>query len=167
MIDSGKSNDFHQFGSGLFEFEQWATPFTNAAVEILEVVYSPNRPWPEDARPHYRSNSLLRTHNDADLVARIYVYESKNIYRVTFNSISAMRLLDEGGLLEFWLKTEELGGRPGQTTFRVRNHGWAEESLISFLETDGWSFVIASENECLEVVSAETPEITKELCERS
>jgi hypothetical protein len=75
-----------------------------------------------------------------------------------------MRLLDEGGLLEFWEKTKELGGRPGKTTFRVRNHAWTDESFVSFLATnDGWSFVIASDNECLEVLSANPPTITEEV----
>lgn len=94
---------------------------------------------------------------------RVYLYESDKIYRVTFDAISAVRLLDEGGLLEFWGKTAEFGSRPGRTTFRVRNHGWTKESPISFLCSDGWSFVIASQNECLEVVSTDPPKIAEEL----
>lgn len=167
MSDATSEADIHKFGSGEFEFGEWATPFADADIEILEFVHSPRRPWPDDAPFHYRMGSLLRSHNDADLVARIYVYEPEKVYRVTFDRISAVRLLDEGGLLEIWAKTEELGGRPGQTTFLVRNHAWTEESVLSFLATDGWSFIIASDNECLEVVSANPPRIEEESSETS
>ncbi len=149
------------FGSGEFEFQEWTTPFTNSGVEILEVAYAPKRASSTDAFPH-DVNTLMRENDSNDLVARIYVYDSGNIYRLVFPQIRGMRLLDEGGLLEFWEKTSELGGRPGRTTFRVRNHAWTRESVVSFLESDGWSFVIASDNECLEVLSATAPIITQE-----
>jgi hypothetical protein len=40
-----------------------------------------------------------------------------------------------------------LGGRPGQTTFRVRNHDWSKEGLLPWLHgtEEGWSYVIAHE----------------------
>lgn len=103
-----------------------------------------------------------RDQEGRDLVARVCSLDTKSIYRLVFPAIAAMRLLDEGGLLEFWQKTQKLGGRPGLTTFRVRNHAWAHESVVSFLGSDGWSFVIASDNECLEVVSVSAPIITEE-----
>lgn len=133
-----------RFGSGNFEFGEWTTPFTDAAVEILEVAYAP------------------RDRDGNELVARIHALESGATYRLAFPTVAAVRLLDEGGLLEFWQKTAELGGRPGRTTFRVRNHAWTRESMVSFLASDGWSFVIASDDECLEVVSVAVPTITEE-----
>ena len=129
---------------GDFEFGGWTTPFTDIAVQILDVSYAP------------------RAQNGTQLVARIYVPERGATYRLVFPTIAAMRLLDECGLLEFWQKTEELGGRPGQTSFRVRNHAWAHESVLSFLPSNGWSFVIATEDDCLEVVSQIAPTITEE-----
>lgn len=139
-----RSNPAGKFGSGEFEFGEWTTPFTDAAVEILEIAYA----------PHEQDGS--------ELVARVYARDADTIYRLVFPTIAAMRLLDEGGLLELWQKTTELGGRPGPTTFRVRNHAWTHESVVSFLESDGWSFVIASDDECLEVVSVTAPTITEE-----
>lgn len=139
-----RSNRAGKFGSGEFEFGEWTTPFTDAAVEILEISYAPHE---QDGR---------------ELVARVYARDADTIYRLVFPTIAAMRLLDEGGLLEFWRKTTELGGRPGRTTFRVRNHAWTHESVVSFLASDGWSFVIASDDECLEVVSVAAPTITEE-----
>lgn len=162
MADSNDDIATLTFGSGDFEFGEWITPFTNASVEIIEIAYSP-KPWPEGAAAYSRANSLLRKHDDSDLVARVYDRNGKKSYRVTFSSISAMRVLDEGGLAEFWQKTSEFGSRPGNTTFRVRNHAWTRESIFPFLSTeDGWSFVIATLNECLEVVSASPPIITEE-----
>jgi hypothetical protein len=144
MSGSGRSDPAGTFGSGDFEFGEWTTPFTDAAVEILEVVYA------------------ALGQDGSELVARIRARDANTTYRVAFRTIAAVRLLDEGGLLEFWQKTADLGGRPGRTTFRVRNHAWTRESVLSFLVSDGWSFVIASDTECLEVVSVSVPTITAE-----
>jgi hypothetical protein len=86
------------------------------------------------------------------------------LYRVRFEEVAAFRVLDEGGLSEFWHQTKRLGGRPGQTTFRVRNHDWFKESLLPWIHgtEDGWSFVIATNSDCLEVVANEPPAITLE-----
>ncbi len=132
------------FGAGEFEFGAWSTPFTDAAVDILEVKYG----W------HGQCGS--------ELVVRLHARDENATYRLVFPTIAAVRLLDESGLLEFWQKTTERGGRPGRTAFRVRNHAWTRESPLSFQATDGWSFVIASDNECLEVVSVAAPAITAE-----
>lgn len=156
MSEFERSKSAGKFGSGEFEFGDWTTPFTHATVEILEVAYAPRPTRPTHTRP------LLREQDGSDLVARVFARDADTIYRLVFPTIAAMRLLDEGGLLEFWQKTTELGGRPGRTTFRVRNHAWTHESVVSFLASDGWSFVIASDNECLEVVSVTAPIITEE-----
>lgn len=132
------------FGAGEFEFGAWSTPFTDAAVEILQIAYG------------------AQAQDGNELEVRIQDRDADTIYRLVFPTIAAVRLLDESGLLEFWQKTSDLGGRPGRTTFRVRNHAWTRESPLSFQPTDGWSFVIASDNECLEVVSVAAPAITAE-----
>lgn len=150
----------HQYGTGELEFSQWETPFTNSEIEILEVVHSPVRPWPANDVPYYRAKSLLQFHDDNDLVARIYSYDMNKIYRVSFETVSAFRLLDEGGLLELWGSA----GWRGDRTSRVRNHAWTKESRGSFISgtNDGWSFLIASQNECLEILSEEAPQIMSE-----
>jgi hypothetical protein len=153
------SNPAGKFGSGAFEFGEWTTPFTDAAVDILEVSYAPGPAPPPPAHRH--AASPLREHDGSDLVVRVHDRDAGVTYRLAFPTIAAMRLLDEGGLLEIWQKTTELGGRPGRTTFRVRNHAWTNESVLSFLASDGWSFVIASDDACLEVVSATAPAITE------
>jgi hypothetical protein len=131
-------------GADAFAFGEWPTPFTDAAVDILDLRYAP------------------RERDRAELVVRVHAREAGITYRLVFPRIAAMRLLDEGGLLEFWRQTERLGGRPGRTSFRVRHHAWTRESALCFLASEGWSFVIASEDDCLEVVSATAPTITAE-----
>jgi hypothetical protein len=132
-------------GPGEIAFAVWATPFTDAAVDILGVACAQS---PGD--------------DGLGLTARVRDLGTGHVYRVVFPTIAAMRLLDEGGLLEVWQRTAEIGGRPGRTTFRLRNHGWTRESPLTFLASDGWSFVIASDDLCLEVVSATTPAIAEE-----
>jgi hypothetical protein len=126
------------------EFGEWTTPFADATVDILDVCAVPSE------------------QGHRELSARVHVCDAKTTYRLVFPAIAAFRLLDESGLLELWQKTAELGGRPGQTTFRVRNHGWSRESILSFQASDGWSFVIATADECLEVVARSHPSITAE-----
>lgn len=128
---------------GDVEFAEWATPFTDVAVDILDIAYA------------------ARAQGDSELVARVQARDNGAVYRLVFPAVAAMRLQDESGLLELWRKTEELGGRPGRTSFRVRHHAWARESVLVFLESEGWSFVIASDDTCLEVVSAAAPAITE------
>jgi hypothetical protein len=79
-----------------------------------------------------------------------------------FQQVSAFRVLDEHGLMEFWGETTRQGGMPAQSTFRVRNHGWTKESMLSFLPTDGWSYVVATDFDCVEIVSANPPLVTLE-----
>jgi hypothetical protein len=136
-----------QFGDGKFAFSSWPTPFENAKIELRRVTYRP------------RSLSAL---DDDDLIISVGVRDANLVYRLTFRVVTAFRVLDEGGLVQLWAKTEEMGGRPGRTTFRVRNHHWSKESIVSFLPTDGWSYLIASDDECVEIVTRIPPTIILE-----
>ncbi|WP_154674637.1 hypothetical protein [Mesorhizobium erdmanii] len=130
----------NHFGDGAFAFQPWKTPFENSDIELVDVAYSEGRA----------------------LIFRVRAHESGSIYRVCFEHVSAFRVLDEHGLLELWEKTRESGGRPARTTFQVRNHLWTKESTISFVTSDGWSYVVASHFDCVEVVTANLPSITLE-----
>jgi hypothetical protein len=55
-----------------------------------------------------------------------------------------------------------MDGRPGQTTFKVRSHAWSLESPIPFLRSNGWAFVIATEDDCVEIVAEDEPIIEVE-----
>jgi hypothetical protein len=126
------------YGDGSFQFASWATPLADDIVDLLDVRY--------DA-------------GTGDLQFRIGQSDSDETYSIAFKGVSAFRVLDEHGLLELWRMTEELDGRPGRTTFMVRNHAWCRESIVSFLPTDGWSYVLATDGDCIEVVCANDPSI--------
>jgi len=157
------------WGDGTFEFARWETPFENTDVEVMEIAWGGGPLWHEDHKPQWAGRSLFKSPFDTRLTLVVRVHESNAdepgypndpLYFVTFQDVSAFRVLDEGGLLEFWRQTESLG-RSGGTTFRVRNHQWSRESLLAFLpgDEDGWSYVIATGGECVEVVARDTPEI--------
>lgn len=152
-----------RFGNGAFEFSQWQTPFENSKIAVLEVAYHSDISLPDQYQSGHQYRSLLRSSQEAKLEIRLYAYDENRIFRVSFDTVSAFRVLDEHGLIQLWEKTAELGGRPGQTTFKARNHLWSEESLISFLGAqDGWSFVIASDGDCIEIVARAPPKILAE-----
>lgn len=125
------------FGDGAFAFGAWHTPFESMQVELAGVEYEAT----------------------GRLAFRVVTIGEGAVFRATFDAVSAFRVLDEHGLDELWRKTAEMGGRPGPTTFRVRNHLWTKESPISFLRSDGWSFVVATDFDCIEIVAADEPSI--------
>lgn len=120
-------------------FGRWETPFENARIELMAVAYG----------------------EDQSLAFDIRVPDSGATYRVRFEKVSAFRVLDESGLTEIWDRTGTGGGRPGSATFRVRNHRWTRESPLVFLASDGWSHVVASDDDCIEIVAGTEPEITR------
>ncbi len=123
------------FGDLKFAFAQWETPFQNNRIIILEC--------------HWTTVDVGDP--DKDLVARVIDHDTRKIYKLTFSKVSGMRLLDEGGLTEYWHETAKAGGRPGLSSFMVRNSQWVKDSFLMFLKTDGWSYILATETNCLEV----------------
>jgi hypothetical protein len=133
------------WGDGNLEFARWETPFENDVVWVKDVAWRSGTPQlvvVVEVEPS--------TDGGLDAAARTYgvVFE---------RGVSAFRLLDEGGLLELWGS----GAWSGARTFRVRNHAWTRESLLSFTPVpDGWSYVIATHAECVEVIAPGPPQIT-------
>jgi len=78
-----------------------------------------------------------------------------------FQDARAFRVLDEGGLLELWAASQERP-RPAQTTFRVRGHTWQYESPLAWVHGTAepyFSYMIATDWDCLEVVSYDAPTV--------
>jgi len=71
-------------------------------------------------------------------------------------------MLDEHGLLELWEKRDEQKIKL-KSTFKVRNHLWAKESPLTLFHgnSDEWSHIVSTDNECLEVVCEKSPSIAK------
>ncbi len=77
---------------------------------------------------------------------------------VTFIDILGFRLLDEGNLLEYWPECSSENG----WLFRILKNGWfdLEQSRSGFLLEKGKGiseYFIASQNNCLSVLSSEIP----------
>ena len=121
-----------------FEFGEWNTPFKDDSVELLEANYS----------------SV-----DSNLLIRVRAAGNGALFLVRFENVYAFRVLDEHGLLNIWEKTKQFGGRPAQTTFKARNSLWTMESPVSFLNSDGWSFILATGWDCVEIVTRSEPTI--------
>lgn len=164
----------HDFGNGTFEFGRWETPFENADVELMEIAWGHGPGWPDEHRARWSNRTLFKSPYESVLTILVRVHESNldeagypgdPLYRVTCEPVEAFRVLDEGGLSDFWHQTKVLGGRPGETTFRVRNHEWFHESVLPWIDgtEDGWSYVIATTGDCIEVVSRDPPEIRPDL----
>jgi hypothetical protein len=86
--------------------------------------------------------------------------EKRAIFRVSSPDSFTFRVLDEHGLVDLWHATSEQGGRPGQSTFGVRNHGWHRESELSFAMSNAdHSFMVATGWACLEIVAGLPPSV--------
>ena len=147
------------------EFAPWQTPFADGALTILDAHYQSGKlilEYPAEGI-EYRIPSECAP-RDFALIVRLFHKETDSVYVLHFQNVGAFRLLDEHGLLELWQETEKQGGRPAQSTFKVRNHLWSKESeaAFHFHAKEGWSFIIATEWECVEVVCSEPPDIQRE-----
>ena len=77
----------------------------------------------------------------------------------SFDDVSAFRVLDEHGLVDMW-EASGRTARPAHTTFKVKGHKWQEESFLSWFMRDcEYSFVVATEWDCLEVVAGAEPNV--------
>ena len=130
------------FGNGEPELSRWETPFENAKLWVLGVTYE------------------QRT-----LIVDVVVYWSDGeplspepLYSIRFDEVDAFRVFDERGLPGLPAQTSDTG----DSTFRVRNLPWSEESFLSFWQgtVDGWSFMIATEADCVEILARNPPKIT-------
>lgn len=141
------------------EFAQWQTPFEKGDIQILQTCFGNGGGY-----VGYPKEELLyefdRTNHQpwGSLTIRLFHKETSTIYRVLFREVGAFRMLDEDSLLELGDKANSqiLG-----STVRVRNHAWSRESVIGFLNhtKDGWSWLITSENWCIEILCLGEPHI--------
>ncbi|WP_306250332.1 hypothetical protein [Parvularcula sp. IMCC14364] len=143
------------------QISDWDTPFENDEVHILEVIYS----YSEAEFQHKDFGVYAFTSSigqDYSFVVRILVPKSGEIYSVNFSYVCGYRVMDEVGYAYLAQHTAKAERR--LTTVKVRQHPWAQESpgLFDASIKDGWSFLILSGDECVEVVSPVEPVIQKE-----
>lgn len=121
-------------GSGQIEFRRWETPVETRRFGILDVTQSV----------------------DNSVIVRVEAAEG-GVTTFAFSDVLGLRVQDEGGLTQLWAARSE--AVQGCATFMVRNHAWARESPLTFLATDGWCFVLTTDDTCVEVVCSSAPTI--------
>jgi hypothetical protein len=144
------------------EFAPWSTPIENDRLQLVEVVYGGtglliDLP-PENLRvevPAGRDEAL------PTLSARFLSLDKLKIYQISCWKPSAFRVLDEHGLTELWEAGGEQESKRGNSTFRVRNHLWNRESMLSFamVGEGAYSYLIATDWDCLEIVTHDPPSV--------
>lgn len=146
------------------EFAPWQTQIANATVDLLEVRYLDGRlesDYPQKGRRYRKGPRTPGLPNACELAATLFVPDEERIYRIKYAGVEGFRVLDERGLMELWDATAS-GGRPANTTFRVRGHGWSRESPLTFCYPhECWSWMLASDWDCLEVVCNTEPVVER------
>ncbi|SON53319.1 hypothetical protein [Vibrio tapetis] len=137
------------------EFSRWETLINEGDISVLSVVYGCQN-WylsGQDTRYEYRD---LRFSDEIQLTVTVFHEMTESVYEIQFRQIGGHRVLDEHGLLEMWGSKN-----PKDNCFKVRGHQWTHESPLSFeLNTvGGWSYVIASDWDCVEVLTHEDPTV--------
>jgi hypothetical protein len=125
--------------AGGVEFAAWATGVENDDLRLISLSLTTER-----------TLTVVFFSSDKD----------RNV-RFTFQDARAFRVVDEGGLLELWAASNSTP-RPAQTTFLVRGHAWQAESPLAWFhgsDDTGYSYLVATDWDCLEVVVSEPPAI--------
>jgi hypothetical protein len=146
----------------MIEFSSWDTAFRQGYLHIVTVEYGsgPFFVSYHDPKRSYRINED-RSETTPILIVKILDTKSEELYQLSFETVSGYRVLDEHGLIELWNSDaydyEKLG-----RTFMVRGHMWHKESPVTFISgmKGEWSYVVATDDECLEVVSSSEPSVT-------
>ena len=149
------------------EFGDWSTPLLGKEIYILSVGYSRDNEFGLGIKTdkHYLiRNSHFQNSAFTDLLVRVFCVESEEVYQIQFYNVGGFRVLDEHGLQEIIASNEIETKWPTFPTFRVRHHGWTNESPISFHmgTTDGWSHMIMTGWDCVEVLTLDEPKVTLE-----
>ena len=149
------------------EFADWITPFLKKEIYILSAAYSKNNEFGLGIKreKHYLiENSHFQNPAFTDLLVRVFCVDSEEVYRIQFDNVGGFRILDEHGLQGIIAAGQDKTEWPSFPTFRVRHNCWSSESPLSFHmgTTDGWSYMIMTGWDCVEVLTSTEPIVTLE-----
>jgi hypothetical protein len=141
-------------------FEPWDSDISDDDLHVMQVQYlrgelqfgirTGDDEWTTYTRP-------ATLDLPSDLRILLFNVTRESVYTIDFYGVSAFRVLDEHGLLEIW----NAGQRPNRALFRVGGHGWTKESELSFfMPGQSFSWMIATSNDCVEVISYNIPKIS-------
>lgn len=143
------------------QFAPWETDVEDDDLTLVSIIFKsdPFVSFPAEGV------SLQLTESDnapyGTLEAIFLSREKRSAVRFYFENVWAFRSLDEGGLCQLWQASADTP-RPASTTFRVRGHAWQEESFLMWVhgaDQEHLSYMVATDAECLEVVTREEPKV--------
>lgn len=150
------------------EVADWPTPFCGKEVWILSAGYSKDNEFGlgiKEEKHYLIGNPHFQNPAGTELLVRVFCLDSEEVYRIQFHDVGGFRILDEHGLLEVWdhLNKDETDW-PTYPTLRICHHGWSRESPLSFHmgTSDGWSYMIVTGWDCVEVLTTTEPTVTLE-----
>lgn len=158
---SKSDNDPLDLTAGGVVFGEWRTEVANDDLTLVSVGYLFSRSveYPSDGFGLKPPNPPKP--RDHDLEAIFLSKDKKAVVRFRFQNVRAFRVLDEAGLVELW-EASAITPRPADTTFRVRGHGWQDESFLEWFMAAGpdyFSYMVATSLACLEVICSSEPSV--------
>ncbi|MCG9656861.1 hypothetical protein VME0621_03071 [Vibrio mediterranei] len=138
------------------EVKEWDTPFSEGTIYIVDLSWNGRHfsvTYPDGSGYELKGSER---HKDYALIVSVFHEETETLYDVMFETVSGFRLLDEGGLLELWAVGEKF-----PNCALIKGHQWSKESPITFISgyEDEWSHLMATSDECVEIVSHKHPDI--------
>lgn len=149
------------------ELADWSTPLLGKEIYILSAGYSKDNEFGlgiKSERHYIIENSHFQNPTFTELLVRVFCVDSEEVYQVQFYDVGGFRILDEHGLQEIIKSGQDETVWPTFPTFRVRQHSWSSESPLSFYmgTNDGWSYMIMTGWDCIEVLTSSEPKVTLE-----
>lgn len=145
------------------QFAEWATPFENDRLWLGKLNFAEPSPLVTYVRDGLAFGLPESDGPPASALTAIFIsIEKKALVRFEFSDVIAFRVLDGHGLLQLW-DASEITPRPARSTLRTRGHRWVDESPLIFNgppeETPRFSYVVATDEMCLEVLCHEIPTV--------
>lgn len=149
------------------ELAAWSTPLLEKEIYILSAGYSKENEFGLGIKreKHYLiENSHFQNPAFIELLVRVFCVDTEEVYQIRFYDVGGFRILDEHGLQEIIKSGQDETYWPTFPTFRVRHHGWSSESPLSFDmgTNDGWSYMIMTGWDCVEVLTGTEPKVILE-----
>ncbi|KTE24362.1 MULTISPECIES: hypothetical protein [unclassified Sphingopyxis] len=136
-------------------FKSWMTDYSDDDLQVLRVAYLTGELHAttrlDDGRyAHYALQGEATS--EFKLAIKLFSYTKSRVFEVLFYDVTAYRVLDEHGLCDLWPLD-----RPNRAMFKVGGHGWTKESPISFAFGGDESWMIATDWDCVEIISTSQP----------
>ena len=138
------------------EVREWKTPFSKGDLHIVDLSWNGGHLSVDYAEGNRYELVGSKRHSIYSLIISLFHVETESIYDLKFRNVGVFRLLDESGLLELWKENEV-----SLNSLLIKGHAWSKESPLTFLMgyEEGWSHLVATQDDCVEIVSDEHPEI--------